>query len=227
VQQIDHNAAPFRTVIKNGPAEVHTVEHILSALAGLGITDCIIELNGIEVPGMDGSARDFVDAIQKAGIEKLNASVPALVVSREVNVEEGIAKISAKPRKGGMKVDYTLHYPDNPLAQGTYSIEITSDSFMKEIASARTFAIKKDAEQMRAAGLGKGATLQNTVVIDGDKAIETTLRFPNEPVRHKILDLLGDLYILGRPVHAHIVAHCSGHRTNRSLAMLLQKEFGT
>jgi len=225
VQKFDHNAAPFRTVIKDGAAEVHTVEHVLSALAALGVSDCNIEIDGLEVPGMDGSAQDFAAAIRNAGVKELGgAQIDAIVVTEPVSLEEGIAKISALPHAGGLKVSYTLHYPGHTLAQGTYELEITESSYLKEIAPARTFAVKNEAEKMRAAGLGKGANMQNTVIIDGDKALETALRFDNEPVRHKILDLIGDLYVLGRPVHAHIVAHCSGHRTNRALAMKLSPE---
>lgn len=225
-REFDHHAAPFRTVIKNGPAEVHTVEHVLSALAGLGITDCAIEIDGLEVPGMDGSAGVFADAILDAGIaEDGGHSVQVLVVASNIEVADGGARIQAFPHAGGLKVTYTLHYPGHALAQGTFEIDLTPENFMKEIAPARTFAVKKDAEAMRAAGLGKGANLQNTVVIDGDKAIETALRFENEPVRHKILDLIGDLYVLERPVHAHIVASCSGHRTNRLLAQRLNEAY--
>ena len=233
--EFDHNAAPFRTVIKHGAAEVHTVEHLLSALAGLGITDCYIEIDGVEVPGMDGSAAPFVSAIREAGISVYSgSSVPVLVVDKEVAVEDGQARISAVPYPiagpdglGGLRISYTLNYPGYPLAQGSLEIEMNEDTYINEIAPARTFAVKKDAEAMRAAGLGKGANLQNTVVIDGDHALETTLRFDNEPVRHKILDLIGDLYVLERPVHAHIIASCSGHRANRMLAKRLCEAFPT
>jgi UDP-3-O-acyl N-acetylglucosamine deacetylase len=225
VQQIDHKAAPFRTVIKNGPAEVHTVEHLLSALAGTGVTDCEIEIDGLEVPGMDGSALEFFNAIEQAGTQDYSSSVKPVVVTEAVTLEEGIAKITALPHNG-FSISYTLHYPGNTLAQGTHEFDLCKDSYAKEIAPARTFAIKKDAEQMRAAGLGKGANLQNTVVIDGDCAIDTALRFNNEPVRHKILDLIGDLYVLGRPVQARFVASCSGHKINREMAMKLVEKFG-
>lgn len=226
IQQIDHTAAPFRTVIKNGPAEVHTVEHLLSALAGTGVTDCLVEIDGLEVPGMDGSALEFSHAIQQAGIEEISGStVEPIVVTEPIALVDGIAKITALPHSGGLSISYTLHYPGNVLAQGQQEFELDEASYLKEIAPARTFAIKKDAEAMRAAGLGKGANLQNTVVIDGDKAIDTTLRFNNEPVRHKILDLIGDLYVLGRPVHARIVASCSGHKTNREMAMKLADKY--
>lgn len=217
----DHDAPPFRTVIKAGAAEIHTVEHLLSALAGLGITDCCVEVDGLEVPGMDGSARDFATAILEAGMrDDETASIEAVEVRTPIALSEGIAHLEAHPWEG-LKVSYTLDYPGNPLAQGTYEFELSTDKYLEEIAPARTFAIRKDAEIMRAAGLGKGADYQNTVVIDGARALETTLRFENEPVRHKILDLIGDLYVLGRPVNAHVIARCSGHRINRALAMRL------
>lgn len=224
VTDVDPKAPPFRTALRNGNADVHTVEHLLSALSALGVTHCRIEIDGPEIPGMDGSAKDFVVAIEKAGIRQLDADgVAPLVISKTVTVEEGIAKLVASPvpDQRSLTIDYTLHYPGHALAQGQYHFELSAGGFIREIAPARTFAIKPDAEAMRAAGLGKGATLQNTVIIDGDKPVDTTLRFTNEPVRHKILDLIGDLYVLGRPVYGHIDARCSGHKTNRELAKRL------
>lgn len=226
VTDVDPQAPPFRTALRSDKAAIHTVEHLLSALSALQVTHCRIEIDGPEVPGMDGSAQDFVNAIQSAGTKRLEgANVAPLVIEKPVSVADGIAQISASPRPGqrALTIDYTLHYPGHPLAQGQFRFELIPDAFVREIAPARTFAIKPDAEAMRAAGLGKGATLQNTVVIDGDKPIETTLRFPNEPVRHKILDLIGDLYVLGRPVYGHIEARCSGHKANRELARKLHE----
>lgn len=222
-QDFEGESAPFRTVVKKGAAEVHTVEHVLSALVGLGISDCQIEIDGLEVPGLDGSARDFVAAIQQAGVQPLDGSAVVPVVVREaVRVEEGAARIEALPHSG-LKVTYRLDYPGHPLAQGSYEVELSAEVYAKEIAPARTFVLRKDAEAMRAAGLGKGADYQNTVVIEGDRALETTLRFDNEPVRHKILDLLGDLCLLGRSLQAHVMACCSGHRLNRALVMKLRE----
>lgn len=218
VTSVDRNSAPFRTVLKNGAAEVHTVEHLLSALAGLGISDCRVEIDAPEIPGLDGSAQPFCDAILDAGIAVLNGEVDAIVVCEPIALAEGIARIQALPNPGGLKIGYTLHYPGHALAQGSFELDVNPDSFVRQIAPARTFAIKKDAEAMRAAGLGKGATTQNTLIVDGERVLENTLRFENEPVRHKILDLIGDLYVLGRPLYAHIVAHCSGHRMNAALA---------
>ncbi len=215
----DHNAPPFRTVIKNGAAEVHTVEHLLSALAAHQITDCEIEIDGLEIPGLDGSARLFAEAIQNTGTRSdASAQVAVITLSGPITLVDGAARIEAHPHDG-LRLTYTIDYPGHPLAQGTFSIDVTPETFRREIAPARTFAMKKDAEIMRAAGLGKGANYENTVVVDGAQALHTTLRFENEPVRHKILDLLGDLYVLGRPLHAHVVARCSGHKINRALAM--------
>jgi UDP-3-O-acyl N-acetylglucosamine deacetylase len=223
VTDVDRNAPPFRTALKKGNADVHTVEHLLSALAALGITDCRIEIDNPEIPGMDGSALDFFHAVQSVGTKPVYGQTLApLVVEKNVSVEDGIARIKAEPNpEGGLKIRYRLYYPGQPLLQGTQNLDFTTDSFYKEIAPARTFAPLKDAEQMRAAGLGKGANTQNTVIVDGEKVIETTLRFSNEPTRHKILDLIGDLYILGRPVHGIITAECSGHKINRMLALKL------
>jgi UDP-3-O-acyl N-acetylglucosamine deacetylase len=225
VAAMDFNgvSAPFRSVLKKSAAEVHTVEHVLSALAGLGITDCAIETTGLEMPGMDGSAADFVAAIQRAGVRTLDAVVDALALSEPVEVSDGMATIAALPHAGGLKITYTLDYPGHPLAQGKLVLDVTPETYAADVARARTFAIRKDADAMRAAGLGKGANYENTVVVDGDRALETTLRFKDEPVRHKVLDLIGDLCLLGRPLHAHIVASCSGHKANHALVMRLRE----
>jgi len=220
---IDAGMAPFRTGLKNGPAEVHTVEHLLSALAGLGITDCGIEIDGLEMPGMDGSAKIFAQSIQDAGIVQSNGQSKALVLDRAIAVEDSSSSVSAVPLPGELRITYLLDYPGHPLAQGTFEISLSTESYLKEIAAARTFAIRKDAEAMRAAGLGKGANYQNTVIVDGTEALETKLRFSNEPVRHKILDLIGDLYTLGCPLQAHVIARCSGHRQNRQLVLQLRE----
>jgi len=226
VTDVVNDAAPFRTVIRNAGAEIHTIEHLMSALSGLGITDAMIEISGVEVPGMDGSALNFVEAIHAAGTEDIAPAASALGLDTPVTIEDGMARIHALPNPGSLKISYTLNYPGQPIAQGFYEVDVNTESFVRDIAPARTFAIKKDAEAMRAAGLGKGANLQNTVVIDGDKVIDTKLRFSNEPVRHKILDLIGDLSVLGRPLHAHIVARCSGHKQNRELALKIRDAHG-
>ncbi len=222
-RDVDRNCPPFRTALKNGSAEVHTIEHLFSALAALSITDCTIEIDGAEIPGMDGSALNFVKAIQHAGIESgASQTVVPITIRERILIQDGPASVEALPHDG-LKISYTLDYPGHPLAQGTYDFTFSEAAYIRDIAPARTFAIRPEAEKMLAAGFGKGANTQNTVIVDGNTAIDTQLRFPNEPVRHKILDLIGDLYVLGRPLHAHVIARFSGHRTNRLLALNLME----
>ena len=214
---------PFRSALKHGVAEVHTVEHLLAALAGLGVTDAEISLDGPEVPGMDGSAQPFAVALHEAGIVELKEQVEPIWLRSEVRLAEGATEIVARPADH-LHVAYELHYPNEALLQGRYELEVTEASFLSEIAPARTFCPLKEAEALRAAGFGKGASTHNTLVLDGDKVLENAFRFPGEPVRHKILDLLGDLYLLGRPVRARIEARRSGHKLNRLLAEKLAEE---
>ncbi|MCW8133504.1 MAG: UDP-3-O-[3-hydroxymyristoyl] N-acetylglucosamine deacetylase, partial [Planctomycetota bacterium] len=216
---VQKDALPLRTALKRGAAEVHTVEHLLAALAGVGVTDVRLGLTGPEIPGMDGSAMPFVIAMHEAGIVELPGEpLEPIVVTEPVTLNEGAATMTAQPFDAGFKVTYTLDYPGEPLAQGTRELVITEQTFLREIASARTFCMKKEAEQLRAAGFGKGANTRNTLVLDGAKVMDNAFRFPDEPVRHKILDLVGDLYLLGRPVRGHIVAQRSGHKMNRAMA---------
>ena len=221
-RDVDRNCPPFRTALKNGNAEVHTVEHLLSALAGLSITDCLIEIDGPEIPGMDGSAINFVDAIRDVGVEPVAGHfVEPIKVSERIFIQDGPASLEVLPNDGNLFITYELNYPGHILAQGIFSFTFSEAVYAMKIAPARTFAIRPEAEKMRAAGFGKGANTQNTVIIDGDKAVETQLRVPMEPVKHKILDLIGDLYVIGRPLHATINAKYSGHRANRLLALAL------
>jgi len=212
----------FRTTLKRGALEVHTVEHLLSAVAGLGLTDLQVDLDGPELPGLDGSALPFAEALKRAELVDLpEGEVEAVEARQPVTVTEGQARITLEPWNAGLKITYDLFYPGEPLAQGTYSIVLTPESYLEQIAPARTFCLRKEAEALLAAGFGKGAGTHNTLVLDGGKVLNQTLRFPLEPVRHKISDLLGDLYLLGRPVRGSIVAERSGHRLNRALVQKL------
>ena len=125
-----------------------------------------------------------------------------------------------------MLISYTLDYPGEPLAQGTRLLAVDEESYARELAPARTFCLRKEVEALRAAGMGKGAGTHNTLVLDGGQVLEATLRFPDEPIRHKMLDLVGDLYLLGRPVHGHLIAQRSGHRLNRAMGRLLAQRCG-
>ena len=171
---------------------------------------------------MDGSAADFVAAIQRAGFQALGRSIEPIRVSERIFIQDGAASLEALPSEK-FSIDYELNYPGHPLAQGRMEFTLSSESYIRESSRARTFAMKPEAQKLRELGFGKGANPQNTVIVDGDAAFETTLRYPNEPVRHKILDLIGALYVLNRPIEARIVARFSGHRTNRLLALELFK----
>lgn len=209
----------FRTTLKRGVAEVHTVEHLLSALSGLSITDIEVVLDGPELPGLDGSPKQYTEALMAAGPVRLaGREVQAIAVKAPMSVEEQGARLSIEPWDGGLLVSYELHYPGEVLAQGCLDLLVTPETYLREIAPARTFCLKREAEALLAAGFGKGAGTHNTLVLDNGTVMDATLRFPDEPVRHKIADLLGDLYLLGRPLRGRIKAERSGHRLNRLLA---------
>jgi UDP-3-O-[3-hydroxymyristoyl] N-acetylglucosamine deacetylase len=217
----------FRSTLKSAAAEVYTIEHLLSALNGLGLTDLEAALDGPEPPGLDGSALPFAAALRSAGlVEAAGQGLDAVAPQESVTVQEGFARITLEPWTEGLRITYLLDYPGEPLAQGTLSLVVTPDGYLRELAPARTFCLYREAQALLAAGFGKGAGTHNTVVLDGGRVLGQTLRFPDEPVRHKICDLLGDLYLLGRPLRGHVRAERSGHRLNHLLVQRLAREFG-
>jgi len=216
---ISDSDLPGRTMLERGGASVQTVEHLLAALWVMGADCALVEVAGPEIPAADGSALPFAEAIADAGLVDLGAAREFAEVKKKIVFGEGEASISASPADGpGLRVTYTLHYDASPLAQGTATFEITPEIFLSEIAPARTFCMASEVEALRSAGLGKGATGDNTLIIDGDAIIGNELRFPSEPVRHKILDVLGDMALVGTRLHAHVEGNRSGHALNRRLA---------
>jgi len=214
-----------RTVLRGGGAEVHTVEHVLAALAGLGIDNARLELTGREVPEpTDGSAAPFVALLRQAGVVEQPVPRAPLVIRHPVVYQSGDVQIVGLPGEG-LRLTFTLQF-DNPILGTQHrSCEITPESFSREIASARTFVLYRDVEQLRARGLIRGGSLQNAVVVKDDGILnEDPLRFPDEPVRHKLLDLLGDLALLGRPVQGQIHAIRSGHAHNLRFVRQLERE---
>jgi UDP-3-O-[3-hydroxymyristoyl] N-acetylglucosamine deacetylase/3-hydroxyacyl-[acyl-carrier-protein] dehydratase len=205
--------------------EVITVEHLLSALWGLGIDNAVIEVDGGEPPALDGSALEYVKGIENAGIVEQEAELKVFVPKNPVSVGKGDVGVAAYPSPDKkFRVTYLLDYAESPLASGTGTFEITPESYAGEIAPARTFVMRQHAEAMLRAGLGKGANPQNTLVLDGDKVIDNQFRLPDECLRHKVLDLIGDLAILNRRLGVHIVASKSGHAANIQLAAALERE---
>jgi len=210
-----------RTTLGTGPLEVQTIEHLLGALAGLGIDNIVAEIDSVELPGMDGSARDFVDALKKAKIIEQNSPKDFLAPDAAVWCWDKESLLAIFP-DDDFKVSYTLSYARPALGTQFYSITLDGSNFEKEIAPARTFCLEEEAAELLKRGLGKGSNYDNTLVIGKDGPIKNTLRFPNEPVRHKILDLIGDLYLVGSPIKGHVVAVKSGHRLNMELVKRLK-----
>jgi UDP-3-O-acyl-N-acetylglucosamine deacetylase len=189
----------------------------MAALWGLGIANMSAELTGPELPILDGSSLGFVDAFSSAGLEDQKSFFLPIEIQEPVFVSGSTSAILALPHDG-LKVTYTLDYPFAGLRAQTVSIEITPDNFLKQLAPARTFCSREEAERLQALGFGKGATTDNTLVIGVDgKPQDNTLRFADECARHKILDLLGDLSFMGADLRGHLIAVRSGHALNHRL----------
>ena len=215
-----------RTCIPDGRAEVYTCEHLLAALYALGVDNALVEIDGEEVPGLDGCALEFARALRDAGTVETRSPRPLYSVKQPIYVREGQASIVALPGSGKLTVEYHLDYAtkNGAGAKQIVAFELTPENFEREIAPARTFVFAHEVEALRAAGLGKGATPQNTLVMGPDGPAENTLRWDDELARHKILDLIGDLANAGLDLDAHIIATRSGHGLNMALVQRIQEE---
>ncbi|MCZ6689238.1 MAG: UDP-3-O-acyl-N-acetylglucosamine deacetylase [Planctomycetota bacterium] len=214
---------PRRTALKNGATEIHTVEHFLAAVYGCGVHNLNVEIDAIELPGMDGSALPFVEAIRRAGIVDQDKPRDEFRLKTPVSVT-GETSLVALPVGEGLNITYTLSYDNSYVASQHLSLDLTEENFFDQIAAARTYVLEEEAAALRRAGLGKGANYENTLVLGENGVIQNTLRFPDEFVRHKVLDLVGDLFLLGADLHAQILAVKSGHQTNRLLVQRLRNE---
>ncbi|MFH0918505.1 MAG: UDP-3-O-acyl-N-acetylglucosamine deacetylase, partial [Candidatus Omnitrophota bacterium] len=194
-----------RSSIGNDQAEVQTVEHLMAALSSLGIDNIDIQIDNNEVPGLDGSAINFIEALEKAGLTQQDAPRYVYTIKEPICIQEGSSSITILPAKE-FKISYTLNY-DHPMLAAQY-LEITIDagSFKTELSSARTFCLESEASELQNQGLGLGANYENTLVVGKTGVIKNKLRFNDEFVRHKILDLIGDLYLAGCPINGHVVA---------------------
>jgi UDP-3-O-[3-hydroxymyristoyl] N-acetylglucosamine deacetylase/3-hydroxyacyl-[acyl-carrier-protein] dehydratase len=215
---------PRRTALVRGEASVETVEHLLSALSGLGVDNARIEIDAGETPACDGSAAPFVQAILEAGMVEQDADRDPLVVREPITIRDGDAMIAAFPNAGGgMDVMYDLDYREagGRLGRQIHAYTLDPKSYVEKIAPARTFALLEEAEQMRARGMFSHLTARDMLVIGEAGPIDNAFRFEDEPVRHKLLDVIGDLSLVGRPINARIVASKSGHSLNQRLARAL------
>lgn len=211
------------TSLGEGGVRVRTVEHILAALAGLEIDNVRVKVDGEEIPAADGSALAFVNLIQKAGVVEQGVPRQFFKIEEPLWIEEEDKRLIVLPYPG-LKITYTVDFPDSSIKSQFAEFAVDEKVFIQEIAPSRTFGFVEEIEELRKKGLIKGGSLENAVVIDKNGILNKEgLRFPNEPVRHKILDLIGDLYLLGRPIQAHIVAVKSGHLFNVKLIKKLEE----
>ncbi|RMF79072.1 MAG: UDP-3-O-[3-hydroxymyristoyl] N-acetylglucosamine deacetylase [Planctomycetota bacterium] len=208
-----------RTSLRNGTVAIETVEHCLAAIRGLGIDNLIVELDNSELPAGDGSAAPFIKALQDAGIAEQDAERRTIEIDEPIRVTDGDSELVAWPGEPGrLDIIYELDYgPASPVGRQTHRFQLARDAFISEIAPARTFVTEAEAEQLRAAGLGTHLTYADILVIGGEGPIENAYRFNDECVRHKILDLIGDLMLAGGFVCGRIYARKSGHALNHEL----------
>nr|WP_241635069.1 UDP-3-O-acyl-N-acetylglucosamine deacetylase [Fusobacterium gastrosuis] len=204
-------------------AAVYTIEHFMSALYVKGITDLIVELNGNELPICDGSTIKFIELIEEAGILELEEEVSEVVVREPIYLSKGDKHVIALPYDG-YKLTYTIKFDHTFLKSQLAEFEITEENYKKEIAPARTFCFDYEIEYLKKNNLALGGSLENAIVIKKDGVLNSEgLRFEDEFVRHKMLDIIGDLKILNRPIKAHIIAVKAGHLIDVEFAQLLAK----
>lgn len=216
------------TTLVNGKVRISTVEHLLSAMAGLGIDNAVVEVSAAEVPIMDGSAGPFVFLLQSAGIEEQNKAKQFIRIIKPVTVTDGDKSASFKVHQG-FKVSFTIEF-DHPLFDADNQVaglDFSTTSFVKEVSRARTFAFMRDVEYLRSQNLALGGSVNNAIVVDDYRVLnEDGLRYEDEFVKHKILDAVGDLYLLGHSLIGEYVGVKSGHGLNNELlrALLEQKD---
>lgn len=213
---LDPSLFPRRTSIGNEKVQIHTIEHLLSALFAMEIDNIFIEIYGSECPGVDGSSKPFVDLIKKAGIKEYDEEKEILYLREPIYISENSSHIIALPCKD-LRISYTLDYPKTIIKSQFASFSLTPEIYEREISPARTFCLKDEIEPLKKIGLGKGSDYSNTLVIDEKGVINNEFRFKDEPVRHKISDLIGDIALLGQTICAHIIGIKSGHFLNTKL----------
>ena len=214
-----------RTLLMQNGVEVHTVEHVLAALYGMGVDNAVIELSAPEPPAGDGSSKAFVEMIRQAGITELNAERAEFSPADTVEVNAGDVSIRVEPNADGLVVNYTLDYGVPFMPRTTVEFAVTPDSFKNEIGPARTFCLEQEAKMLQAMGFGKGANTQNTLVVGPEGPMENTLRYADEYARHKLLDVVGDLAVTGLRLNAKVTAVKSGHSQNQQVAKALRKQY--
>jgi UDP-3-O-[3-hydroxymyristoyl] N-acetylglucosamine deacetylase len=222
--RVDHLAGiQLATALARNEVSVETVEHLLAALVSLNVDNVIVELSSPEVPIMDGSAAAFVYLVHEAGVKRLPAPRKYLKIVRPIAISRGDKRIALYP-SDHFKVTYSVSYDHPLLRHQSLTLRITEESFVEEIAPARTFTFLKDVETLRQNGLALGGSLENAIVLGETGVLNNALRFEDEFVRHKILDAIGDLALVGHSVIGHLVAHRAGHALHTEFAARILEE---
>ncbi len=218
-----HLEARNSTTILAENFRIRTVEHLMAALFAFGLNSLVIELDADEIPIMDGSALPFAQAIVQAGTRRLSLSISPLRILKPLALEENGASVSALPMPGGRGVQlaYTIEYSHPAIQSQALALRLSARSFTREIAAARTFGFFKDVKKLRGQGLALGGSFENAVILDDERVMNGPLRFPDEFVRHKLLDLAGDLALLGQPLIGRFEACKAGHRLHVKLVQYL------
>ncbi len=215
--------SPLCTTLELEGKRIATVEHLFAALIGCGLTNVLIIVSGNEIPLLDGSALDWVQAIQKVGLQCIKGSHKQnLELKKSLVIYQGESLIIAIP-SDKTKIIATIDFPYKAIGQQTFTVDLSPETFINEIAPARTFGFVDQLNQLKEQGLIKGGELKNALVCDGDNWVNPPLRFPNEPVRHKMLDLIGDLALVGIP-KAQILVYRGSHALHSKFALALKKE---
>jgi UDP-3-O-[3-hydroxymyristoyl] N-acetylglucosamine deacetylase len=213
----------YATTLSRDTASIKTVEHLLSALHAYGITNLLIKVHG-EIPVLDGSSAEFCRTLEETGVEEQSEPRRELVIDRRYEVGDGQDKVLLIEPDDGFSVSYLLSYPP-PIGKQSFEFALAdAETYREVIAPCRTFGFMKDLAMMNELGLGSGGRLDNCILVGEDNVINTDLRFPDEFVRHKILDIIGDLYLLGYPIRGKVTARLTGHRNNIALLRAIREE---
>jgi UDP-3-O-[3-hydroxymyristoyl] N-acetylglucosamine deacetylase len=226
IPAVAEEAGSFDHATSLGPrgSDVGTVEHLLSAAYGAGVDNLLVEVNGPEIPILDGSAAPWLEAFREAGVVWQSRRVEPIVPRRTVVLTgNGGKRLELRPARD-LRVTYTIDFPHPVIGKQSITVVVTPESYARHLAPARTFGFLAEYEQLKAHGLARGASLANCIVIGEGRVESGALRFPDEFVRHKALDLIGDLALVGRPLQAHVIAHRAGHAMHAQLARLLREE---
>jgi UDP-3-O-[3-hydroxymyristoyl] N-acetylglucosamine deacetylase len=202
---------------------ISTTEHLLSAFIGAGIDNAIVELDNLELPILDGSALPFVEMIQQAGIRRQRKARTYLRMVREIELREGDKFIAVYPADS-YSVSYAINFPHPQIGRQRFCVQLTNGSYLREIAPARTFGFLHEADAMRQQGLIRGASIENAIVLNREEVLNPPLRFADEFVRHKVLDLIGDLALIGKQILGSVVADRAGHAMHTALVSRILRD---